>query len=181
MTPQNVSLWHVPCFELKVIKTQQMQEKLFTSPSPPLNCLKEFRQQTWTRKRAIIRDDLYIRKTSAWPGENLFTKHVSILSSYEFFPFKALDLYLLLLSSGLYKPPLPDCAGVSFFFFFQIQFVFILLICLLSIFKFLDQPKKLGGKKGKIFHPYTPKTHVDQMHWVNRTSDGTQILLIFTV
>lgn len=69
----------------------------------------------------------------------------------------------------------------SHFFFFQIQFVFILLICLLSIFKFLDQPKKLGGKKGKIFHPYTPKTHVDQMHWVNRTSDGTQILLIFTV
>lgn len=39
--PQKQSLLHKDYFELKAIKTQQIEEKLFTSPWPPLpNCLK---------------------------------------------------------------------------------------------------------------------------------------------
>lgn len=33
LPPQNMSLWHKDYFELKAIKTQQIQEKLFTSSS----------------------------------------------------------------------------------------------------------------------------------------------------
>ena len=39
ISPQSLLLWHVACFELKAIKMQQTQGKLYLSP----NCLKEFR------------------------------------------------------------------------------------------------------------------------------------------
>ena len=49
--PQDMPLWPV---ELKTMKTEQTQEKLFTFP---LNFLKEFRKEAYIRKRAITRDN----------------------------------------------------------------------------------------------------------------------------
>ena len=37
--PQNVPLWHMDCFELKAIKTQQIQENFHLS----INYVREFR------------------------------------------------------------------------------------------------------------------------------------------
>lgn len=46
--PQNVPFWHVDCFELKVVKTQETQETLFNLF---LNSLKEFREAAYTGRR----------------------------------------------------------------------------------------------------------------------------------
>ena len=55
-------VWYEDYFELKAIKTQQTQETLYLS----LNCLKEFRQRAWSKKRVITRDTT---KSIGWCGK----------------------------------------------------------------------------------------------------------------
>lgn len=67
MPPQTVSLWHVDYFELKGIKNQLSQEKLFISLS--LNGLKGFRWGPGP-ERATTRGN-FLSALSVWQGKHL--------------------------------------------------------------------------------------------------------------
>lgn len=45
--------WQVDYFELKTVEAQKIHQELFACPH---NCLKEFRERTWFRKRTITGD-----------------------------------------------------------------------------------------------------------------------------
>lgn len=83
MPPQTVSLWQVDYFELKGIKNQLSQEKLFTSLS--LNGLKGFRWEPGP-ERATTRGN-FLSDLSVWRGKHLLLSLLSI----SFLPFEALS------------------------------------------------------------------------------------------
>ena len=86
---QNVPIWHVDYFELKAIKTKQIQDKLFFIS---LKLPKRIWIGTWPKKRTITEITFfYLNDLSVWQEKHLFTKHLVLLSCESpFSPFKPL-------------------------------------------------------------------------------------------
>ena len=113
---QDGPLWHEDYCDLKAIKSQQIQEKLLTSP--PTGC-----------KRAIKRDTCLPKKLVYIIGQLLFSTHFLAMVIFPFVypPTPILSSYSIML----------PVFGISTFVWipctYTIKFDFLLLICLMSI------------------------------------------------
>ena len=86
-------------FELKTMKTQQIQEKSFTSPSSTAKiCIGK---GAYTRKR-IIRNTFLLTKLICITGQPLFSRHLLCLPVNGLLFFVSPDPTPFLISSGCY-------------------------------------------------------------------------------
>lgn len=114
----NTPLWHGDYCELKAIKTQLTQDKHFYLS---LNCLKEFRQTAYIRKRLLPETTLYIRK----PYLHYPTFALPVFLWTAFLPTPLWSPTPLIPSSfcsAWCEPPLPDYQGVSRFYVWNLFF-----------------------------------------------------------
>ena len=96
---QNVSLWHVGYFELKIIKAPKTQEAIFITFL--LNICKKLDRGLGSERALSPKITLYLDDLSVWQGKHLITKHPPFLLSWESLssPLKTQDP-ILFLSSG---------------------------------------------------------------------------------
>jgi len=122
--PRDGPLWHKYYFELKAIKTQQIQESSLSPPQMP----------ACTRKRAISRDPSLPKKLIYTIEQPLFSKHLISLSD------NGLSLLCIFRPLPLSLAQISICCltvfGISMFVWilhiYAIKFYFLLLICLMS-------------------------------------------------
>lgn len=96
---QNVSLWHVGYFELKIIKAQKTWEAIFLTFL--LNICKKLGKGPGSERALSPKITFYLNDLSVWQGKHLITKHPLFLLSCETpsSPLKTQDP-ILFLSSG---------------------------------------------------------------------------------
>lgn len=150
---QNVSIWHVDYFELKMIKAQQIHEKLFTFPLlPKIIQIEDLYQKQVMPKITFCRKDLHAQN-----DKYLFTKHLLLLSSCES-SSSPLKPQIPTLPSQLWmthKAKLPDCLWVSLLCgSIHTKSIFLLLICLMSVLTIrpAKEPKREEVKSFPLLH-----------------------------
>lgn len=150
----NMSLFYY--FELKAIKTQKIQEKLFTYPQLTKFTL----ERVPVPARQLLLDiPFYLRNLSALQDKLCFP-NISHLSVKRLLPFVFQDPYPFPQLSMSYKLQLPSCLwGLLFLWgphmskikFFSSQFV-------LCQFNYQTKSKNIEGKEEECFCPYIVKS-----------------------
>lgn len=87
--PQNMSLWQEGYFELKAVKTQQIQEKRFTSPQLPKFTLETgLYQEEGYYQRHFLTKEIYLNNKAT--RQPLFSKNILCLPENGLLPLYVL-------------------------------------------------------------------------------------------